>query len=124
MIKNLSASGPFLKLISHGGMYVQHPYGNNAQSVGMMRFNTNNQSTEVYDGNTWVVIGSNTEVVLTDEANELLMWAREQKRKQEEIEEWATKHPTVAAALSELQKAQQRLHIVTVLCKEEESSEP
>ena len=119
MIKTIaSGNSQFLNVLTSSGVYIsQH----NAGISGAIRFNTTSQAFEVYDGSAWQNVMGHSTVNLTAEAESLLIWAREEKRKQEELEKWADKHPTIRAALEDLQLAQQRLDVVTILCREEDN---
>ena len=119
MIKTIaSGNSQFLNVSTSPGVYIsQH----NAGISGAIRFNTTSQTFEVYDGNAWQNVMGHGTVNLTAEAESLLMWAREEKRKQEELEQWASKHPTLQAALDAVKLAQEQLDILSILCKEEDN---
>jgi hypothetical protein len=120
MIKNVSSShNNYIKVTCTAGAYIP-PYTSSPNVSGAMRYNPHNQALEVYDGMVWQNITGSVDISFTDEMTELLNWAREQMNKQKEIEQWAKRHPTVQAALEDLQLAQQRLNVVTILCKEED----
>lgn len=121
MIKNVSTyHNNYIRINTTSGAYIS-PYNTSASNIsGAIRFNPHIQALEVYDGNVWQNITGSVDISFTDEMTELLNWAREQKNKQKEIEQWAKCHPTVQAALSDLKQAQERLDVVSILCREEE----
>ena len=77
MIKSIVPNGRYIQVTnSTSSTYVNGYSG--LQGVGNMRYNTTNQSTEVFDGNNWITISmSIPSVGLTQEAETLLDWARQ-----------------------------------------------
>jgi hypothetical protein len=69
-----------IKGISQGGRYItvsggipNNPYiSPGSQSAGMMRYNTNMNNVEVYDGQSWKEISSFASISMTPEAETLL----------------------------------------------------
>lgn len=123
MIKGITGGGRYMTVM---GGQASSTYVNNysgSQGVGNMRFNTSSQNFEVYDGNTWQMLGSSYATVqMTPEAEELLDWAREKRNKELEYKALANKHPAIANALEALNKAQEQLDIITILSKEYENN--
>jgi len=119
MIKNISATGRYIQV--QGGM-PSTVYFNNfsgAMGVGDVRYNTNSQSLEVYDGTTWMQFqGGYPMISLTPEAETLLDWAREQRNKQWELDELAKTKPAVQAAIANLNNAKAQLEATVILSKE------
>jgi len=113
MIKNIVQASSFVTVSS----YMPQVYGSGNMS-GQMRYNTNSQSVEVYDGNNWISISQQASVGLSYEAEEAMRWAINKKREEAEIKELAEKHKAVAAALENLNKAQEQLKIVAHLSKD------
>lgn len=97
MIKTISSSSPFITVT---GGNTNTPYiSPGASGAGMMRWNPNMNRMEVNDGNSWIEIGGGyTSVDLTSEANDLLMWAREQKAKEARLDELCKKYPGLQKA--------------------------
>jgi hypothetical protein len=91
------------------------------QSAGMVRFNTNSSSLEVYDGNSWLNIETHATVSLRNDSELALGWALKQMRRMEELERLAQTKPAIADALANLRKAEEQLRIVEILCKEEDN---
>ena len=79
MINGLSSSGKYMYV--HGGnasTYVNNSTG--SQGVGNVRYNTNNQQFEVWDGVSWVMIAMDyAQVGLNPEAESLLDWAKKKR---------------------------------------------
>jgi hypothetical protein len=90
-------------IIGKGNIIVSHssskPYiSPGAQSAGMVRYNSNSQNMEVYDGIAWLQITNNVEVSLTGETEMLLEWAREKMLEERRIDELCKQHPGLAKA--------------------------
>jgi hypothetical protein len=118
MIKGLQGIG---RVTVQGGN-VSLPYippNINNPIQGMIRIN--NTDFEVFNGTSWMSLPSSYATVSLDQdTQDLLQWAREQRNKQKELEEWAKTHPTLQASLEDLKLAQLKLDLVTILCREEE----
>lgn len=65
-----------------------------AQSAGMVRWNPTYSRMEVYDGNTWLPMGATT-VQLDYETQELLNWARQRRRQDQELEQLIKQSPAI-----------------------------
>ena len=85
--------------------------------AGNVRFNTQTQNIEIYDGNSWITWHSSAvSVGLSSEAEALLDWARAQQDEQSRIAALAAKYSTVADAFAAVEKAQEQLQVATILC--------
>jgi len=117
MIKSILQSGRYLTVTGNG----TYPYiSNNGNSLGTgnMRFNTQTQNVEVYDGNQWITCSTGSvSVGLNGDAESLLDWARIKRDEESRIVALAAKHPTVANALEAVKKAQEQLQVVSILCE-------
>jgi hypothetical protein len=119
-----------IKGISHSGRYLQVTGGNpinphipsGGQSAGMLRYNTNMNIVEVYDGQSWKEVSSYASIALTGEAEALLDWARKKRDEEMQIETLARKHPAINIALGNLKKAKIQLDTTIILSKENEES--
>lgn len=128
-----------------GGQYIQvengsptSTYVNNysgAQGIGNMRFNTSNQSMEVWDGNAWLMLGSSyPNIKLTWEAENLLNYvkslqgidivqkiadleAADKKRK-----EMIAKHPQLAKAYEAIKRAEENFEIFSKFVEHDDNT--
>ena len=95
-------------------------YINNSgyMSVGDLRFNTNNQQLEVYDGLNWqkLNLGSYS-VGLNPHAELILDWADKKMHEEREARAMAEQYPAVADALGAVREAEQQLKTVVALCR-------
>jgi hypothetical protein len=108
-------AGQYLYVGESVGAYV----GNNGVSAGMVRFNTNTQHLEAYDGSTWIRIANNQHVSMTQEAVDAIHWARLRISEEERLKSLAEKHPGVADAITELKRASEQLEIMVRLVNQD-----
>jgi hypothetical protein len=95
-----------------------------AQGVGNLRFNTTNQSIEVYDGSIWMTLQmGHVNVGLNAEAESLLDWARYKRQEELELEALASTNSTIKDLLNTIKQKQEQISIVRTLIKKEESVE-
>jgi hypothetical protein len=128
MIKSISQSGRYTTV---SGGSASTPYFNNSYStsanmmIGQIRYNPGTHNMEVYDGASWMQIGTSYATVgLTSEAESLLDWAREKRNEESNWKALAEQHPAVADALETLRLAEERVRIMTTLTKEEPKVQP
>jgi hypothetical protein len=119
MIKSIYTNGPFLNV--SGGMpantYIAHGSG---PGLGNMRYNPNSQNIEVFDGNIWVIMQSNTaHISLTGDAVSLLEWARKKRDEELELERLAETNTTIKDLVNQVKEKQEQIKIVQALVKEE-----
>lgn len=123
MIKYIASSGKYTNVI--GGSvtnYINNYSG--AQGVGNLRFNTTNQSMEVYDGNSWMLLQmGHVNVGLNAEAESLLDWARQKRQEELDLEALAETNATIKDLLNTIKQKQEQISIVRTLIKKEESVE-
>ena len=94
MIKNISAHGRYIQV--NGGNNVYPYIAPGASNVGQLRFNTNNNNLEVWDGVVWKeIINNYTSIGLTGEAEDLLDWAKQKRNEDLKFKELMDKHPAV-----------------------------
>jgi hypothetical protein len=87
-----------------GGMVM--PYiSPGAQGAGQVRYNTNINSMEVWDGVTWKELSTHTSVGLTGEAEALLDWARTKRDEEYRLEALAEKYPIIKDLKEQLEVA-------------------
>ena len=98
------------------------PYINmNAPSSGMMRWNGNNNSIEVFDGSTnlWQQMYSKTaDIQLSPQLQAVVSWANQKMAEESEWEKLATTNDAVKIALENMKKAKQQLDITAKLVKD------
>ena len=110
MIKTISQSGAFTQVSSYSP---PHIYGS-GQSAGQVRYNTNTQQMEVYDGSTWMSISTTASVGLSGEAEEAIRWARATMAEEAALKERLERHPG-------LKDAYEKFQIMDILCREEDN---
>lgn len=89
-------------------------------SVGDIRFNTNSQNLEVYDGQIWRELNTtHASVGLTPDAEMALDWAINKKREDAMLEEKAKSSPALADLLKEKQKIEDQIKVVEILTKDD-----
>jgi hypothetical protein len=122
MIKNITASGRYVQV--SGGTASTYVNGfSGAQGVGNMRYNTSNQSMEVFDGSNWIMLNMDyASIGLNVEAESLLDWVKSKQRQEIELLELATKNQAVFKALENVKKAQEQLTITATLARDYETT--
>lgn len=106
---------------SHSGFVtanstVSGPYINaGTPSAGMLRYH--NQQMQVYDGTSWLAMGSTASVGLSGEAEEIMTWARKKMQEEREARAMAEQYPAVADAMGALREAEEQLRTVVALCR-------
>jgi hypothetical protein len=121
MIKGINQGGRYITVTggTPGSNYVNSYSG--AQGIGNMRFNTSTQNMEIWDGNNWITLQSSYATVqLTDEAINLLDWAREKRAEEWKIQELIKTNPAVKIAYEQVLKSQEQLKITTILSTDEQ----
>jgi hypothetical protein len=120
MIANITANGSSLLWVSTGGSTM--PYINmNAPSSGMMRWNGNNNSIEVFDGSTnlWQpMYGKTADIQLSPQIQAVMNWANQKMAEELEWEKLAVTNEAVKIALESMKKTRQQLDITAKLVKE------
>ena len=94
MIKNVLTKGNLVTTYIGSAPYISP----GTQSAGMVRYNTNMQTMEVYDGVAWRDLSTNLEIGLSNEAEEIIAWARKKMLKEARIDELCEKYPGLATA--------------------------
>jgi hypothetical protein len=123
MIKNISSSGKYINVIGESVANYINNYPA-AQGVGNLRFNTTNQTMEVYDGNGWITLQmGHVNVGLTPEAESILDWAKKKRDEKIEIDLLAAANPTVKNLLEQIKEKEDQIQMVMTLIKKEVSIE-
>jgi len=102
-----------------GGM-TGYPYiSPGSQSAGMLRWNTNMNVIEVYNGNSWTELTSGfVNVGLSGNAESILRWAEHKMIRERELEKLAEENESVRLALEHVKTAEEQLDIVSKLVKD------
>jgi hypothetical protein len=88
-------------------------------NVGDVRYDTQMQRLEVYDGQMWREINSShASVGLTPEAEMALDWAINKKREDAMLEEKAKSSPALADLLKEKQKIEDQIKVIEILTRD------
>ncbi len=94
MIKSVNSSGRYIQ--TGGGIPMSPYFSPGAQGAGQMRFNTNSNNIEVWDGVTWKEISNNyASVGLTSEAESLLDWVRVKRDEEIKFKSLLESHPGI-----------------------------
>ena len=119
MITSITSIGKYVEVnYSTGSNHIVNPSG--AQGVGNLRFNTNTQIMEVYDGNMWRPLNMNhSRLGLTPHAEELLDWAEKKMREELELKELAKTNSTIKDLIDTIMQKQEQLEMVKILIKKE-----
>jgi hypothetical protein len=99
-------------------------YGNNNQSLqGLVKYETATCSFQVYDGTSWQTIGSGGQTIIgfSSYAQKIMQWASTKMMEEQNRAYHASQHPTVASAVEDVKKAEERLELVIKLCQEYET---
>jgi hypothetical protein len=120
MIKGISQGGRYINVVGGNPINPYIPPG--GQSAGMIRYNTNMNNVEVYDGIVWKELSNGcASVALTAEAEALLDWIRKKRDEEMKLESLSREHPAVKIALENLERAKQQLDATIILSKEHDS---
>jgi hypothetical protein len=118
MIKTVNGSGRYMMV--NGGMpsttYMNT--GSGYMGVGDLRFNSNSQNLEVYDGQRWMELNSShASVGLTPEAERLLDWARMKMTEELELDALAEKNPTLSDLVEQKKALDHKIKMVQTLVR-------
>lgn len=121
MIKNIT-TGPGISVSQHYSnwpSFYNNSASNNNTLVGQMRYNGSAQCMEVYDGMTWLSIGTSYPTIeLAPHVQAVVAWAQTKMAEESRLKALAEKHPAVADALAAVTHAEEQLAIVAVLVQE------
>ena len=119
MIKTVNGSGRYIMV---NGGYPATTYINTSSgymNVGDVRYNTQMQRLEVYDGQMWLEINtSHASIGLTPEAEMALDWAINKKREDAMLEQKARNNPAIADLLKERQKIEDQIKVIEILTRD------
>jgi len=115
MIKNVYGSGRYLTTLNNGATNYMNNFSG-AQGLGNMRFNTTNQSVEVYDGQMWQPMQmTDVSLMLTGDAVDAIAWADQKRQEEMKIKALAEQHPAVADQLAAVREAEEKLRMIAAL---------
>ncbi len=119
MLKTVSGAGRYVMV---NGGYPATTYintGSGYMNVGDVRFNTNSQTLEVYDGNRWLEINtSHASVGLTPEAEIALDWATKKRNEELALEQKAKDNPAIADLLKQRNTIDEKIKVIEILTKD------
>jgi len=119
MIKTVNGMGRYVMV--NGGFpattYINTSSG--YMNVGDVRFNTNIQMLEVYDGNRWIELGtSHASVGLTPDAEIALDWALRKHNEEMALEAKAKDNPAIADLLNQRKTIDEQIKVIEILTKD------
>ena len=112
MLKGITSNSSWLT-VQNGSTsnYINNYSG--AQGVGNMRFNTSNQNMEVFDGNNWMQLNmAYASVDLSNDAQQLLEWARKERNRQWEREAKMKNNPALQKAWESIKRAEENFELI------------
>lgn len=84
--------------------------------LGQVRYNGSSQNLEVYDGTNWLTMtGSYPTIDLAPHVQAVITWAQIKMAEETRLKELAAKHPSVADAITAVDRAQEQVRIVAAL---------
>lgn len=120
MIKTVNGSGRYIMV---NGGYPATTYINTSSgymNVGDVRYNTQMQRLEVYDGQMWLEINtSHASIGLTPDAEMALDWAIKKKNEELELLALARSNTTIADLINQKKELDDKIKMVQILMKEE-----
>lgn len=114
MIKNLTSGSSYLQV--QNGYNSVPPISPGAQSAGILRYNSNNSSIEVYNGIAWFAIDTHAALNLSEAAHSALTWAESKMREEARLKDLMNKHPG-------LKDLHDKFEMMKVLCQQEENKQ-
>jgi len=120
MIKTVNGSGRYIMV---NGGYPATTYINTSSgymNVGDVRYNTQMQRLEVYDGQMWLEINtSHASIGLTPDAEVALDWATKKRNEELALEQLAKSNPTIADLVNQKKELDDKIKMVQTLMKPE-----
>jgi hypothetical protein len=119
MIKTVNGQGRYIMV--NGGFpattYINTSSG--YMNVGDVRYNTNMQRLEVYDGNMWIELGtSHASIGLTPDAEIALDWAIRKRNEETALEAKAKDNPAIADLLNQRKTIDEQIKVIEILTKD------
>jgi len=120
MLRTVSGAGRYVMV--QGGMPA-HTYINSSSgymNVGDVRFNTQMQRLEAYDGNIWIEINTgHASIGLTPDAEYALDWANRKIAEEAELDMLAASNATIADLIKQKKELDDKIRMVQSLVKPE-----
>jgi len=111
MIKNIHSSTNHIQI---GQSYSNvPPISPGAQSAGMLRYNTNSNTMEVYNGIAWFSIETTTNILLSPVAQQAVDWSIKKMEEDLKLQSLIARHPG-------LKELNDKFEMMKILCQEEE----
>lgn len=114
MIKNLTSGSPYIQV--HSGYNSVPPISPGAQSAGLVRYNGNNNSIEVYNGLAWYPVDTSANLNLSEAAHSALVWAENKMREEAQLKDLISRHPG-------LKDLNDKFEMMKILCQQEENKQ-
>ena len=111
MIKNIHSSTNHIQIGQSYSNASQISPG--AQSAGMLRYNTNSNTMEVYNGVAWFSIETTADISLSPIAQQAVDWAMKKMEEDLRLQSLMSRHPG-------LKELNDKFEMMKVLCQEEE----
>ena len=122
MIKGITSSSPFITV--SGGNPANTYISPGSVGAGMMRYNSNSNSIEVNDGNSWKELASSyVSVDLSYEAQDLLNWARAERSKQIARETKIKNNPALQKAYEAIKRAEENFDLLEAIAGDYKESQ-
>ena len=111
MINNLTG-GAGLTVTGGGSVMPYIPQNTSNPLIGMMRIS--NSSMEVFNGSSWQVLPSSfTTVSLDQEIQDLLRWAKEQRKIEQDRADLVNKNPALKKAYDAVIRAEENFELLS-----------
>ena len=119
MLKTINGSGRYIMV---NGGFPANTYINTSSgfmNVGDVRYNSQMQRFEVYDGQMWLEINSShASVGLTPDAENALTWAINKQNEEMMLEAKAKDNPAIADLLNQRKKIDEQIKVIEILTKD------
>lgn len=94
--------------------------------VGSITYDSSTQSTKVFDGYTWQILGGGSAMInLNPTAISILKWAESKMREEQEMQDLCIQHPTIKDIVDQMNSSiagyQSKIEMIKILIKEEKS---
>jgi hypothetical protein len=86
--------------------------------IGVLRWNADKKTLEIFDGSYWVSIYSKLELHISSELQDIIDWALAKMKEEKEYEKLAMEYPIIHSIYENLKKEKEKLRFVTALVKD------